>query len=169
MSSGTTSILFRVPARGVSRSKLLEFARQLQQAVAKGAPFCCLVTSDDELQALNKQFRGKDYPTDVLSFPAAGVEGRRSKTKGRSPFHNRAQADSLPYSGDIAISWDRTKAQALEYGHSGEQEIRILMLHGLLHLAGFDHETDRGQMARAEREWRKRFKLPSGVIERVRA
>jgi|SRR5579872_127772 len=146
MSPGTTSILFRVPARGVSRSKLLYFARQLQKSVAKGTPFCCLVTSDAELQALNNQFRGKDHPTDVLSFPAAGPGGTI---------------------GDIAISWDRAKAQAREYGHTSDQEIRILMLHGLLHLAGFDHETDRGQMARAETAWRKRFKLPVGVIERV--
>ena len=106
MSPGTTSIVFHVPARGVSRSNLLAFARQLQTSVAKGTPFCCLVTSDDELQALNKQFRGKDYPTDVLSFPAASEGDARSKSgrgrsttgeKRRSPINNRAQAASLPY------------------------------------------------------------------------
>ena len=101
----------------------------------------CLITSDAELRRLNHKFRGKDYPTDVLSFPP----------------------------DDIAISFDRAAAQAAELGHGVEDELRVLMLHGLLHLAGMDHETDRGAMARAEIRWRKRLGLPSGLIERVTA
>lgn len=103
----------------------------------------CLITTDAELQRLNREFRAKDYATDVLSFPSA------------------AQG------GEIAISWDRAQAQAAEMGHSVDDELRILMLHGALHLMGMDHETDRGQMGRAEARWRKRLGLPVGLIERV--
>jgi probable rRNA maturation factor len=148
MPLGTSSVLFRVPARGLSRRKLRYFARQLQEYVVRGLPFCCLVTNDEDLHALNQQFRKKDYPTDVLSFPSFGPYGSV---------------------GDIAISWDRAKEQAAEYGHTTEQEIRILMLHGVLHLAGMDHEKDRGEMSNAEMQWRKRLKLPNGLIERARS
>jgi probable rRNA maturation factor len=90
------------------------------------------------LRRLNRQFRGLDYPTDVLSFPAAAPAARL---------------------GDLAISLGRARAQAREFGHDIEHEVEILMLHGLLHLLGFDHETDRGQMARAEKRWRTRLGL----------
>jgi probable rRNA maturation factor len=148
MPQGTSSVLFRVPARGLSRRELRSFARQLQEYVVRGLPFCCLVTNDEELRMLNKQFRKKDYPTDVLSFPSFGPYGSV---------------------GDVAISWDRAKDQAAEYGHTTEQEIRILMLHGVLHLSGMDHEKDRGEMSNAEIQWRKRLKLPTGLIERARS
>jgi probable rRNA maturation factor len=148
MSPGASCVLFHVPARGVSRSKLNYFARQLQEYLVGGASFCCVITNDEELQALNKRFLKRDYPTDVLSFPSFGSHG------------------SI---GDIAISWDRAKDQAAEYGHTAEHEIRILMLHGVLHLTGMDHEKDRGEMARAEMDWRKRFKLPTGMIERAQS
>src|SRR5260370_13916655 len=148
MSLGTTSVLFHVPARGILRRKLRYFARQLQVYVVRDLPFTCLVTDDKELRALNKQFLKKDYPTDVLAFPSYGPDG------------------SI---GDVAISWDRVKAQAAEHGHTADQEIRILMLHGVLHLAGMDHWKERGQMAESEIYWRKRLKLPTSVIERVRS
>ena len=70
---------------------------------------------------------------------------------------------------DLAISFDRAAAQAAELGHSVEDELCILMLHGLLHLAGMDHETDGGAMKRTEARWRKRLGLPAGLIERVKA
>jgi probable rRNA maturation factor len=104
----------------------------------------CLVTDDEELRRLNKQFRGKDYATDVLSFPEDG-------------------------GGEIAISFDRAVAQAAEMGHSVEAELRILMLHGALHLTGMDHEQDNGEMRRAEERWRKKLGLPVGLIRRVGA
>jgi probable rRNA maturation factor len=97
------------------------------------------------LRRLNRQFRKKDYATDVLSFPAHAADG---------------------VLGDIAISFDRVKQQAGERHHALSQEIGVLMLHGILHLMGMDHETDRGQMARAERKWRASLGLPSGLIER---
>ncbi len=101
----------------------------------------CLIATDEELQTLNQEFCGKNYATDVLSFPP----------------------------DDIAISFDRAAAQAAELGHTVEDELRILILHGLLHLAGMDHERDGGAMKRAEARWRKRLGLPSGLIERTTA
>ena len=71
--------------------------------------------------------------------------------------------------GEVAISADRARTQAREYGHPIDAEICILMLHGVLHLLGMDHEADRGQMARAEAEWRQRLALPAGLTERVRS
>ena len=143
---GSTVTFRRVPA-GFRRAAVERFARRLQLEVAKGGPFDCLITGDAELRRLNRDFRGKDYPTDVLSFPATGG----------------------PLLGDIAISLGRARAQAREYGHPIEQEVQILLLHGLLHLMGYDHETDRGQMARAEKRWRSKLGLDSGLIERVTA
>ena len=148
MSSGPTAVLYHVPARGLSRRAIRDFARQLEQQVAGGRGFCCLVTNDDELRRLNKQFRKKDHATDVLSFPN---------------LHPKEQL------GELAISWDRAKAQAAEFGHTPADELRILMLHGVLHLTGMDHERDGGKMARAEIRWRRRLNLPAGLIERVRA
>jgi probable rRNA maturation factor len=128
---------------------LQRFATRLETEVAGGSLFDCLVTTDAELRRLNRIFRHHDTPTDVLSFP-----------NPQSPLPN----SSL---GDLAISLHRARAQARQFGHRLEDEIRILMLHGLLHLLGMDHETDRGRMARAERRWRARFGLPLGLIERV--
>ena len=69
--------------------------------------------------------------------------------------------------GDIAISWDRAAEQAAGFGHTVDAELRILILHGVLHLTGMDHEKDHGEMAQAEMQWRKRLKLPVGIIERA--
>jgi probable rRNA maturation factor len=143
---GSTVTFRRAPA-DVRQRAIRNFARRLQAEVARGRPFDCLISGDAELRRLNRQFRGQDYPTDVLSFPAA-----------------------FPGSlGDLAISLARARSQARAFGHPPEDELRILMLHGLLHLLGYDHETDSGRMARAEKRWRARFKLPSGLIERVQS
>jgi probable rRNA maturation factor len=123
------------------------FARKLQEDVAKGRAFDVLITGDAELRRLNREYLGKDYATDVLSFPAAAP-------------------DRL---GDLAVSAARARAQARQFGHSTEDEIRVLMLHGVLHLLGMDHESDSGAMARAEKRWRARLGLANGLIERVRA
>jgi probable rRNA maturation factor len=140
------TVLFQVPARGIRRLEIREFACRVQQEVAAGHTFTCLVTSDAELAAWNRQYRKKNYPTDVLSFPSGNPnEGI----------------------GELAISFDRAREQALEHGHSSAEELRILMLHGVLHLIGLDHERDNGQMAKAERRWRKHYGLPAGLIERV--
>ncbi|MFN7996560.1 MAG: rRNA maturation RNase YbeY [Bryobacteraceae bacterium] len=140
--------MFRRAPAELNRRNLESFARTLRDQVAGGSGFQCLVTDDRELRRLNREFLGKDYPTDVLSFPEAGPG---------------------EFLGEIAISAQRARAQGVDYGHSTEQEICILMLHGLLHLKGMDHETDRGRMARAEAGWRQKLQLPAGLIERVRA
>jgi len=129
----------------LNRRSLQSFARVLESAVAGGRSFACLIAGDAELRRLNREFLGRDYAADVLSFPAAG------------------QGDFL---GDIAISLDRAREQAAGRGHAVEQEVGILMLHGVLHLIGFDHETDRGRMRREESAWRRKLALPEGLIER---
>lgn len=121
--------------------ELRRFLKNLSQELLPGQGVTCLIAPDEDLGALNRKFRGKDCATDVLSFPPE----------------------------DIAISFDRAAAQAAQLGHSVEIELRILMLHGLLHLAGMDHDTDHGAMARAEVRWRRRLGLPSGLIERATA
>jgi probable rRNA maturation factor len=148
MSRQQTTLLFEVPTTGASRQSARSFAKLLESELAPGRTFCCLIASDKELRRLNREFRNQDQPTDVLSFPSA---------------------DSGEFLGEIAISFAKAKQQAAEHGHSVTQEIEILMLHGVLHLLGMDHETDRGQMARAERKWRETLGLPTGLIERVSA
>jgi probable rRNA maturation factor len=106
-----------------------------------------LITTSAELRDLNRQYRHKDEPTDVLSF--------QSHSAGKK------------ITGDIAISAEIAAANAVELGHSTETEIKILILHGLLHLAGYDHETDGGQMLARETELRQQLKLPAGLIERA--
>ena len=143
---GSTVTFRRVPP-DFRRRTVEQFACRLQKEVAGGRPFDCLVAGDTALRRLNRQFRGLDYPTDVLSFPAA---------------------PPAPHLGDLAISFQRARVQARQFGHSLEHEVAILMLHGLLHLLGLDHETDGGRMARAEKRWRTRLGLAPGLIERVR-
>ena len=147
MSSEQTSLLFRVRAAGISRRSARVFAERLANEVAGGRVFGCLITSDSELRRLNREFRKQDHATDVLSFPARNGNG---------------------FLGDIAISYQRAKEQSAEYGVTVHQEFQILMLHGLLHLLGMDHETDRGRMARLEAKWRAALGLPAGLIERAR-
>ena len=110
-----------------------------------------LITSDKVIRKLNRQFRGKNKATDVLSFPAADV-----KLRGRARV-----------AGDLAISIEMAARQALLLKHPLATELKVLMLHGLLHLAGFDHETDKGQMAAHELVLRRKLRLPGGLIERT--
>ena len=142
-----TSLLFQVPTPGIARRELRAFARKLASDVGQGRSFCCLITNDDELHRLNREFRKKDCATDVLSFPSGDGNG---------------------FLGEIAISFARAREQAREYNLPVSEELQILMLHGILHLLGMDHETDRGQMARAEAKWRAVLGLSRGLIERVR-
>lgn len=130
------SVLFRHPSRTILRRPVRDFWKDLGRRI--GIASTCLITTDRELRVLNRRFRGKDYATDVLSFPPS----------------------------DIAISLDRARVQASEHHHSIEEELKILMLHGILHLTGMDHETDSGQMARVEAKWRRKLGLPAGLVER---
>jgi len=145
MSPAEDLVLFRRAPAGLRRRPLREFAATLRDSVAPKRDFLCLITDDRELRRLNRQFLGAAYATDVLSFPST----------------DKRQL------GEIAISADRAAAQARSFGHSISNEIRILMLHGLLHLLGMDHETDRGEMARAEARWRRKLDLPNTLIARA--
>jgi probable rRNA maturation factor len=153
MSSDGSTLIFRaVPAHlrlpAAHKRTLKDFAGQLAAQVAANRPFTCLITSDEELHRLNKHFLNHDYPTDVLSFPA--IQGS-------------------PELGELAISIERASLQADRYRHDLLDELRILLLHGVLHLTGMDHERDRGEMARAERKLRQQFGLPSNLIARTGA
>ncbi|MBY0506379.1 MAG: rRNA maturation RNase YbeY [Bryobacteraceae bacterium] len=148
MSDAETSLLIERATPRIGRTALRAFAETLRRDLCGGRPFTCLLTGDKELRRLNRQFLGHAYATDVLSFPSGEPIG---------PL------------GDIAISLERAKAQAAEYGHRIEQEVRILLLHGVLHLLGHDHEADQGEMRRLEERWREKYELPTGVIERAGA
>jgi probable rRNA maturation factor len=145
----------RVPsARALSR-----FLREAQTAVQLRGLVSVLLTTDREIRRLNRRFRGKNKATDVLSFPAWDPS---QVSKTRRPGAPKGQR----VSGDLAISVETARRQAAEQGHSLAVEVKVLMLHGLLHLAGYDHETDDGRMARRERLLRARLGLPLGLIER---
>ena len=125
------------------------------------------IVADAKMRALNRQFRGKDAVTDVLSFP---VEKRLRK--GVRHLFRGSQVKKVPYSfslpflGEIVIARGVARRQARALGHPLATELRILALHGLLHLLGYDHEADKGQMARAEARLRRRAGLPVGLIAR---
>jgi probable rRNA maturation factor len=148
MPEAESILLFLRTPRTLARKPLAQFALQLRERVANGQAFYCLLTDDKELRRLNREFLAHDYPSDVLSFPSAKDE---------------------PGLGEMAISIGRAREQAEQLGHGLETEIQILMLHGLLHLLGMDHETDRGKMRRSETNWRKKLGLPAGLIERAKA
>lgn len=117
---------------------------------ARGEVTVALV-GDRRMRALNRMFRGKDAVTDVLSFPVDGAASPESAALG-----------------DVVIATGAAARQAREHGHAVGTEVRILALHGLLHLLGYDHETDGGRMARAEARLRKKGGLPVGLIARTR-
>jgi probable rRNA maturation factor len=153
MSPDDIPLLFHSSSRTsgrIDREKLRAFLAELTRRIARGRSITCLIANDAEVRRLNRFFRGKDQATDVLSFPPAKPDGL-----------------ARGVAGDIAISIDRARLQAAERGHSLTDELRVLMLHGALHLAGMDHESDSGEMARAESRWRKRLGLPDGLIERA--
>ena len=123
------------------------FLAQLHRKLVDRQEFAVVVASDAALRRANKQFRHQSSTTDVLSFPD-GEDGRL---------------------GDILISAGRAKRQASNFGHSVEQELKILVLHGLLHLMGYDHETNGNRMEQIEEYWRKKLRLPSGLIKRTKS
>jgi probable rRNA maturation factor len=141
-------IIIRKPVAGLSSAALSRFVARAQRSAGLRGSVDVLLTSNADLRALNRRFRGKNQPTDVLSFPA-----------GDSPCNG--------FAGDIAISVDIAKQNAKRLGHATAEEIKILCLHGLLHLAGFDHERDQGQMAKKELRLRRRLGLVAGLTERT--
>jgi probable rRNA maturation factor len=138
------------PLRLPSTRTLAQFLTRAQAAVQLRGQVTVLVTGDATMRDLNRHFRGKNKATDVLSFPSAHV------LRGTENI-----------AGDVAISVETAIRQSVEQGHSLAIEMKVLMLHGLLHLAGYDHETDAGEMRRRERSLRARLGLPLGLIERA--
>ena len=135
-------------ALGLSRSGLSRFLGVAQMAVGLRGEVDVLLADDRTLRRLNREFRGKDKATDVLSFPAA-----------------EEVADE--FAGDLAISLDTASRQAKAHGHTLRDEVRVLLLHGLLHLQGMDHEVDNGEMAAREASLRTQLRLPNSLIARV--
>jgi probable rRNA maturation factor len=121
-----------------------------------------LLISDSAIKRLNGKFRGLNHATDVLSFPALDVPAPTSSSRQRRGSHAAHPA----VAGDLAISLDTAARQAAQFGHPLLVELKILMLHGLLHLAGYDHESDAGEMAAREEQLRRRFRLPTALIAR---
>ncbi len=145
-------VIFRKKVSGLSRSTLERFVLRARRLVDLRGTVDVLVTSNAELRALNRRFRGTDKPTDVLSFPTPDESSRAKRV-----------------SGEVAISADIARENARRLEHPVANEVKILVLHGILHLKGFDHERDHGEMARVEVALRKHLKLEIGLIERVDA
>jgi len=138
-------IVERRKSKDLSRLALARFASRAQRVAGLAGEVNILLTGDSEIRRLNLQFRRKDEATDVLSFPSG------------QPL----------VGGDIAISLQTARAQAATIGHDLLTEVKVLILHGMLHLAGHDHESDRGQMQKLERRLRAELNLPAGLIERA--
>ncbi len=145
--SGTSVIILKKKLPGASSAQLVRFLARAQRAARLRGEINVLVAGSREIRALNRRYRGKDQATDVLSFPADGGAGK-------------------DFAGDIAISADHAARSARRFGHLPAQELKVLMLHGVLHLAGYDHERDNGAMARMEERLRAELGLPAALIAR---
>jgi probable rRNA maturation factor len=135
--------------RPLASQALGRWLRRAAPASARGGVAIAIV-SDRAMRQMNRRYRGVDHATDVLSFPS-GTDLRRPP----------------PHLGDIAIASGVARRQARVHGHSLQTELRVLALHGLLHLLGYDHESDHGQMHRVEARLRRRAGLSRGLIERT--
>jgi probable rRNA maturation factor len=140
--------------RPIDAQGLAMWLKRLAPASARGIVSIAIV-SDRRVRALNRRYRGNDHATDVLSFPSLRSRARRLQPPAASLLL-----------GDIVIARGVARKQAAEAGHSEQTELRVLALHGLLHLLGYDHERDTGEMADVERRLRRRGGLNEGLIER---
>ena len=138
-------IINRQRRRKINAKEWREFGEQALKAIGiKKTDATIVFVSDDAIRKLNRQFRGKNYSTDVLSFPSSA-----------EPFEVVQQKQL----GEVVISVQRAKSQARSNGLSFANEVKQLILHGLLHLSGYDHETDKGEMNRLELRLRKRLNI----------
>ena len=149
--------------RGVRAPGLAAWLQTTAPARARGSVTIAVV-SDARVRALNRDYRKKDQNTDVLSFPAADPPsgGHNHRARGAGLVEPAGA-----FLGDVVIAAGVARRQAREAGHSLQTELRILALHGLLHLLGYDHEHDDGRMARLERRLRHKGGLREGLIERA--
>ena len=136
-------LINRQRARKIGGKEWREFAEQALQAIDSTQQSATIVfVSDAVIKKLNQQFRGQNYATDVLSFPTKAED---------------FESDNQSHLGEVVISVERAAAQAKENGLTFSNEVRQLILHGLLHLSGHDHETDKGEMNRLELKLRKKL------------
>ncbi len=144
-------ILNRQKGVAVNLRALRAYVGRLQAALGVGRrEFNVCFVTDREIRRLNSAYRGQARPTDVLSFPwEAEVAERCSESSGEKDFRN--------FLGDVVISADTARRKAGAEGHSTQDEIRWLILHGVLHLLGYDHESDQGEMTARELALRDRL------------
>jgi probable rRNA maturation factor len=133
-----------------TKRRLTDFLAAARKASALPGSVSVLLTGDEKIRDLNRTFRSKDTATDVLSFPAG-------------------EGGSTRIAGDLAISVETAAREAQSRGHALALELEVLLLHGVLHLAGFDHEADDGEMARKEETLRRKLGLSHGLIARTHA
>jgi rRNA maturation RNase YbeY len=146
-------ILNRQRAVRVARRPLELFLRRVAKELRLGdSDVTVCFVSDAEIARMNEAFRRKKGPTDVLSFPA-------ERKKRKKLYAARTADTEKSYLGDIAIAPATARRYAKKNGRSLSGELRVLILHGTLHLLGYDHETDCGEMDRIERKLRRRFGL----------
>jgi probable rRNA maturation factor len=127
------------------------------------------MVSDARSRELNRRYRGVDQATDVLSFPVTGAaqDGFPGAQASSPARRGSPEPPASPLLGDIVIARGVARRQAREAHHSEDTELRVLALHGLLHLIGYDHESDDGRMRRVERRLRRKGRLREGLIERA--
>lgn len=148
-------VIFQKRISGLSEASLNRFVLRARKAARLRGYVNVLVTSSAAMRDLNLRFRGQNKPTDVLSFPS---ERHQKQTRAREKF-----------AGELAISAEIAAQNSVQLGHSIASEVRVLVLHGILHLAGFDHERDNGQMARKEAALRRILRLPATLTERAQS
>ena len=155
--------------RPVRMAGLSSWLRRTAPGAARGRVSIALVT-DRRIRALNRTYRQTDYATDVLSFPADSPPSGTRRTPRKTPVLTSGSSSSSiveSFLGEIVIARGVARRQAREAGHSELTELRVLALHGLLHLLGYDHERDTGQMSRVEERLRRKGGLRAGLIERA--
>jgi probable rRNA maturation factor len=155
--------------RRVADAGLARWLSRLAPGKVRGEVAIALV-SDAHIRKLNRQYRGKDAATDVLSFPAEdfGPKAEATSSEGVASAFRRKMTEPR-HLGDLVIATGVARRQAREQGHAYATELRVLALHGFLHLLGYDHDdrNDRGRMARAEARLRRRGGLREGLIARA--
>ncbi len=137
-------VIVKKKVPGASATSLARFAKRAAKLAGLPGEFNILLTGDAEVRAMNERFRGQDHSTDVLTFPGA----------------------EPGFAGEVAVAAGVAGANARAHGHTAAQEIKILILHGILHLRGYDHERDQGKMFRREDKLRLALRLPTGLIAR---
>ena len=152
-------VLNRQGAVKLGMASLRTFAEQVREELGLRESLTICFVTDAEIARMNEAYRKKLGPTDVLSFPAHAQRGKPRKLETRSRSAQVKATGGEKYLGDIAISPAAARRNAKEYGRNLRAELRILMLHGVLHLLGYDHETDNGTMNRLETKLRRRFGL----------